>query len=147
MICRPPRSTLFPYTTLFRSDANGPTAWQGHPRRRGNQRRLRPSDWLEWAGRLVFGIWLRVAALLRFRRLLPRRHWGRQGSWLHRARKLCPAIRIHYSLDLLDTLAHVALVLDSRLRVSSIGGVATGSVVAKPGAGHLDDLVWFVAQR
>src|SRR3989440_3544192 len=26
MIRRPPRSTLFPYTTLFRSDPHGPTA-------------------------------------------------------------------------------------------------------------------------
>src|SRR3712207_8716356 len=27
MIRRPPRSTLFPYTTLFRSDAGVPTSW------------------------------------------------------------------------------------------------------------------------
>src|SRR5258707_11548850 len=27
MIRRPPRSTLFPYTTLFRSTADGSTAW------------------------------------------------------------------------------------------------------------------------
>src|SRR2546430_5242863 len=35
MIRRPPRSTLFPYTTLFRSCAN-PTAGDGTPRPRGN---------------------------------------------------------------------------------------------------------------
>src|SRR3712207_9106551 len=29
MIRRPPRSTLFPYTTLFRSFAYTPEAWQG----------------------------------------------------------------------------------------------------------------------
>src|SRR5690349_22942808 len=34
MIRRPPRSTLFPYTTLFRSD-----------RRRSTARRCRSSDW------------------------------------------------------------------------------------------------------
>src|SRR3712207_6871102 len=28
MIRRPPRSTLFPYTTLFRSDDSVPTEWQ-----------------------------------------------------------------------------------------------------------------------
>src|SRR2546422_11035521 len=35
MIRRPPRSTLFPYTTLFRSDrSESPdTAWLGHVRR------------------------------------------------------------------------------------------------------------------
>src|SRR5690349_22716288 len=29
MIRRPPRSTLFPYTTLFRSDRAGRAVWQG----------------------------------------------------------------------------------------------------------------------
>src|SRR2546427_8822826 len=29
MIRRPPRSTLFPYTTLFRSASSGKTAWPG----------------------------------------------------------------------------------------------------------------------
>src|SRR3712207_8374122 len=37
MIRRPPRSTLFPYTTLFRSWARGPY-------RGGNGRRPRPSE-------------------------------------------------------------------------------------------------------
>src|SRR2546422_10453658 len=32
MIRRPPRSTLFPYTTLFRSLAAGETEAYGHPR-------------------------------------------------------------------------------------------------------------------
>src|SRR3712207_8510368 len=31
MIRRPPRSTLFPYTTLFRSEAGGAADRQGHP--------------------------------------------------------------------------------------------------------------------
>src|SRR5207247_11429314 len=42
MIRRPPRSTLFPYTTLFRS-----LAWPGQPprrRRRGRQRVARSAD-------------------------------------------------------------------------------------------------------
>src|SRR5258707_4197660 len=34
MIRRPPRSTLFPYTTLFRSQANDPHAVFGGPARR-----------------------------------------------------------------------------------------------------------------
>src|SRR5438034_4212300 len=33
MIRRPPRSTLFPYTTLFRSDARRPRHQRQHPRR------------------------------------------------------------------------------------------------------------------
>src|SRR5690348_18123787 len=32
MTRRPPRSTLFPYTTLFRSRRAGETAWQSHLR-------------------------------------------------------------------------------------------------------------------
>src|SRR2546428_9189000 len=31
MIRRPPRSTLFPYTTLFRSPFTSRSAWQGRP--------------------------------------------------------------------------------------------------------------------
>src|SRR5438094_7099984 len=31
MIRRPPRSTLFPYTTLFRSDGYDPTGTDAHP--------------------------------------------------------------------------------------------------------------------
>src|SRR3712207_8431922 len=37
MIRRPPRSTLFPYTTLFRSRGRGP---HGRPRRGGDERGL-----------------------------------------------------------------------------------------------------------
>src|SRR3712207_8907433 len=33
MIRRPPRSTLFPYTTLFRSRCRSPTAWSVTPPR------------------------------------------------------------------------------------------------------------------
>src|SRR2546426_4794152 len=36
MIRRPPRSTLFPYTTLFRSHWDGPNGW--HPRGHGECR-------------------------------------------------------------------------------------------------------------
>src|SRR3712207_8769901 len=37
MIRRPPRSTLFPYTTLFRSDAaKGGAEGQGHPERQAH---------------------------------------------------------------------------------------------------------------
>src|SRR3712207_8298690 len=35
MIRRPPRSTLFPYTTLFRSDSAPPPWAAGHPRLTG----------------------------------------------------------------------------------------------------------------
>src|SRR3712207_7479281 len=38
MIRRPPRSTLFPYTTLFRSRARGPHPGRGEPRRAGRDR-------------------------------------------------------------------------------------------------------------
>src|SRR6266581_7938982 len=39
MIRRPPRSTLFPYTTLFRSPGGAP-----HHRRRGHDAHTRPGD-------------------------------------------------------------------------------------------------------
>src|SRR3712207_7851475 len=41
MIRRPPRSTLFPYTTLFRSD-RGPARVHGRARGRGRLRDVRP---------------------------------------------------------------------------------------------------------
>src|SRR5256885_16581266 len=44
MIRRPPRSTLFPYTTLFRSRPRGGEIPEGHrPVRRGRRRRDRKS--------------------------------------------------------------------------------------------------------
>src|SRR3712207_7885258 len=45
MIRRPPRSTLFPYTTLFRSDRDGGCACVAHvPRAREQPRRGRGPD-------------------------------------------------------------------------------------------------------
>src|SRR5260370_32863151 len=41
MIRRPPRSTLFPYTTLFRSNKSAPTRWGSLPLRQ----RVRPLTW------------------------------------------------------------------------------------------------------
>src|SRR3712207_8138146 len=41
MIRRPPRSTLFPYTTLFRSDPAGQLRPQSPPRRDGHRRNRR----------------------------------------------------------------------------------------------------------
>src|SRR2546422_7078603 len=40
MIRRPPRSTLFPYTTLFRSPAHGRTCWRVPDRLRAVGRRV-----------------------------------------------------------------------------------------------------------
>src|SRR2546430_9186206 len=42
MIRRPPRSTLFPYTTLFRSAPAAPHSGGGHRRRRERDRGARP---------------------------------------------------------------------------------------------------------
>src|SRR6266581_8453234 len=39
MIRRPPRSTLFPYTTLFRSARGGPPGHRQEPRRPGTDQR------------------------------------------------------------------------------------------------------------
>src|SRR3982750_4968088 len=43
MIRRPPRSTLFPYTTLFRSSSPASRPAQGHPKARGPPPRDRKS--------------------------------------------------------------------------------------------------------
>src|SRR2546427_8442082 len=44
MIRRPPRSTLFPYTTLFRSPGTAPSLLKKERRRR-SQRSGRPHNW------------------------------------------------------------------------------------------------------
>src|SRR2546428_1049929 len=44
MIRRPPRSTLFPYTTLFRSDGVGELVAAEHDRRRGHRAEHRAPD-------------------------------------------------------------------------------------------------------
>ena len=63
----------------------------------------------------------------------------------HSARKFCPSLRLYQPLSILDTLAHVALVLDSRLSVLPTHATAKGNVVAKPVPGHCDDAVRPVA--
>src|SRR5258708_31338907 len=60
MIRRPPRSTLFPYTTLFRSERGlGGKGKEGHPRLTGGPRRGGLARRLGWSGpscrRLRFG--------------------------------------------------------------------------------------------
>src|SRR2546428_10322237 len=44
MIRRPPRSTLFPYTTLFRSDPQGCLSLQKVPRNRPRRTERRPDE-------------------------------------------------------------------------------------------------------
>src|SRR3712207_8760930 len=62
MIRRPPRSTLFPYTTLFRSDAPVPTTLSGVPVRLFPSRRLVHGP--RFAGLVSAGLqaWLRRCA-------------------------------------------------------------------------------------
>src|SRR3712207_7575156 len=64
MIRRPPRSTLFPYTTLFRSRQPGDVAREGHGHlgQRGGERRVE----LVHEDRPVLG-WQREAPVLRRR--------------------------------------------------------------------------------
>src|SRR5687768_18063670 len=44
MIRRPPRSTLFPYTTLFRSSVSVSSVERGHPARQTRGARFAPVD-------------------------------------------------------------------------------------------------------
>src|SRR6266516_5734763 len=53
MIRRPPRSTLFPYTTLFRSRAGPTSSWPRSGRRRTMPRRDRKSTRLNSSHRTI----------------------------------------------------------------------------------------------
>src|SRR3989475_9520929 len=64
MIRRPPRSTLFPYTTLFRSDVCV-VGWTAHPVRRNG---ARPGHGI-WVTGVLGGAALALARLKRGRRL------------------------------------------------------------------------------
>src|SRR6266498_1038574 len=108
MIRRPPRSTLFPYTTLFRSDAHADGAglsgdprerdrrsvgW--HPRRGLQDHRLRPLGLLHGGGGRPVRVHRRIPVARRLRRVFVRGlrdhdHPGRArlGAGLHRRRGL-----------------------------------------------------------
>src|SRR3712207_7843686 len=53
MIRRPPRSTLFPYTTLFRSRVRGVHDAEGPPAQRARQAQLLPAHGRAGPGRAV----------------------------------------------------------------------------------------------
>src|SRR5208283_426853 len=88
----------------------------------------------------------RFATLPRLRRLFAHRHRSREDAGLHLAGEFRSSLRVHDALDLLDALAHVAVVLDPRLRVHSPGNVTARDLVAKSGARHFDGAVRRVAQ-
>src|ERR1051326_7592386 len=90
-------------------------------------------------------IW--AATVPRFCGIFAHCHRRREGFGLYRAGKLCSSISLHQSLGFLDTMAHVAVVLDSRLCISSARDFAARNVVAQPGAGDLHGGVWAVAPR
>src|SRR5208337_5117014 len=92
------------------------------------------------------GVWLRITAFPGFRRLLAHRNRRCQSAGIHVARELRASISIHQSIDLLDALAHVAIVLDSRLRFPPAGSDAPRDVVAKSRFSGFDDPVRIVAQ-
>src|SRR5271157_4419346 len=144
-ICRMPE--MLPHRHRRLDDAVGPTAGAGDSgrRRRRDQRWFRSPHPLEWRGRLVSGVWIRIAAFLRFRWLFAHCHRRRQNAGLYPARELCASVPVHNAVDLLDALAHVTLVLDSRLCFSPLGGFAPRDVVAKLRADSFDDPVRTVA--
>src|SRR6201987_3926778 len=101
---------------------------------------------MEWLGCLVprFRIW--TSTVLRFCRLLPFRDRRSAGSRTHRSRKLRSTVPIDHAIDLLDSLAHVALILDPRLCVPPLGNASPRSLVEKHCPRHLDGPVRCVAQ-
>src|SRR5208337_1418440 len=111
-----------------------------------NQLRLRPSRAVERYRCLVPGIRLRTAALFRFRRILAYRHRRGPGAWVHSTGELRASLSIHYSVNLLDALAHVAILLDSRLRFPPAGSSPPRDVVEKSCFSGFDDPVRIVAQ-
>src|ERR1051326_4888952 len=88
-------------------------------------------------------IW--TATVPRFCGILAPCHRRREGFGLYRAGKLRSSISLHQSLGFLDAMAHVAVVLDSRLCISSARDVAARNVVAQLGSGDLHGGVWTVA--
>src|ERR1700686_3450137 len=96
---------------------------------------------MEWRGLLVPGAGIRAATFPGFRRLLTHRDRRRASPGLHHAGKLRASVSIDQSFDLLDALAHVAVVLDSRLRFPPAGHIAPRGVVAKFRARDLDGVV------
>src|SRR5208283_2279898 len=100
-------------------DAVGPVARTRHPEQSRDQRWIRSSHSLELSGCPLPGVWIRIAAFLRFCRVLAYRNRRRQDSRLHRAGEFRAALCVCDSVDLLDALAHVIVLLDSRLRFPS----------------------------
>ena len=121
-------------------------AGAGNSFRRRNQPWIRSSHAMEWARRLVSGGRLWVAAFLRLRRLLAYCDWCCESDGLYFAGELCSSISLHDAIHLLDALAHVAVVLDSRLSFFPARGNATRDVVAKSCASAFHDCLWIVAQ-
>src|SRR5215467_5216084 len=86
---------------------------------------------------MVPRLWIRSAVVLRFCRLLAYRDRSCAVTRIHNPRKFQPAIRICDSVGLLDALAHVPFVLDSRLRFLSTDANAPVAVVASRLPGSL----------
>src|SRR5271157_2073194 len=76
---------------------------------------------------------------------LPVSRCHEQNAGLYPARELRTSIPIHNTIHLLDPLAHVTVVLDSRLCLSPVGGLAPRDVVAKFRTDRFDGPVRTVA--
>src|SRR5215471_1799052 len=101
---------------------------------------------MERRRRLVPGIRIRTPIVLRLRRILAHRHRCSTSPGVHSSGELLAAIRLDQSVCLLDALAHVAFVLDSRLCLLPCYADATRPLVAQPLLADFDGAVWPVAQ-
>ncbi len=73
----------------------------------------------EWNRRLVHDSRLRVPTLLQLLRILAHSHWCGAPVRHPVARKFQPSLSLDHNLRFLDALAHVALLLDTRLSFSA----------------------------
>src|SRR5579871_2316946 len=81
--------------------------------------------------RLVPCVWLWPANLLRLRRLLAHCNWGSAHARFHPAGEFRSPLCLHHTLHVLDALAHVPFLLDSRLCLPADGNVAPRRMVAQ----------------
>src|SRR5690242_20159163 len=100
---------------------------------------------MERRRRLVPGIRIRTPIVLRLRRIFTHRHRRGADLGFHSSRELFPTVCVDDTVRVLDALAYVTLVLDSRLRLFSADADAPRPLVAKPLLADFDGAVWLVA--
>src|SRR5215470_3222770 len=101
---------------------------------------------MERRGCLVPGIRVRSPTVLRLRGILPHCHRRGTDVGVHSSREFPASVWFDDAVRVLDALAHVTLVLDSRLCLLPADAAAPRPLVAKSLLADFDGAVWVVAQ-